>query len=916
MKYSYYLALLLMSIFGNFNLQSQDPFINNGGQLISERLTNRPLGFLSDASAVAWNPSLLGVRSGTFDATFFAPYFDLNGNIENGNSYGGFLSYSPVSFGYVTGSDWEPGQIYTGLGFPIISETLWFGVSGAAILPPAGNEDAGMFDNLRYNASFLYSPNTRMLFSVGLSNMNTLANQTFIGYFQAMYSPLDWLSFNADIRYAGQEVFFNNSQISPSFGLSFGVLKNMILSTSYNTTTEIVRVGFEWGVFNAIHDVIPNTDGAGRGLMILKFNDDAMMNVADVGGKGARLSGDYPTDCYPGQYYWKMVDDERNSRQMMELVNGLGKEYDALKAQLKEMSPDPDSVFIKITQKYYNQSDDDIAGDLSNYITTKQGHTVYVLSNDTSDTKILSTVMVRDRLNRNVSSLKTSHFAIKDTNYYVTNLEETASEKSVPVDIVFTVDASGSMSDKIKAVLDNLNNFSNMLEKRGADVRVGAILFGNYILKEIPLTNNFAKFKEKIIKFGVADDAYAECTPLAIKEAANMDFRDDAERIVISITDECTMQSNINMNEGDLVNHLWKNGVKLFSMIDINAHNAGIVTRLSMGRDYNIFAPISKVMEEITGDITTTYIVEYERKPTYIEPPKVFYVRGNITNTDGWKIGAEVAVTNKVSNQKQNLKANKITGSFLREYKDFANYQFELFEPGYRKLEKSVDLTKMKFGDTVTLDFVLERSPTSIYGTLKDENGNPIQGEILISALDGTEIKKFKTDANGFYELDIPEGNSYIARAIKKEFIGEDKEFSLIETKKGERVELGLSLMSIAHAIDIGKTFAMKNILFDTGKWDIKSESEPELANLIEFLNEYLSVRVEIGAHTDDVGKDEANMTLSENRARSVVEYLVSKGITDSRLVWKGYGETTPLVPNSTKENRALNRRVEFKLIK
>ncbi len=71
-----------------------------------------------------------------------------------------------------------------------------------------------------------------------------------------------------------------------------------------------------------------------------------------------------------------------------------------------------------------------------------------------------------------------------------------------------------------------------------------------------------------------------------------------------------------------------------------------------------------------------------------------------------------------------------------------------------------------------------------------------------------------------------------------------------------------------------------------------------------------------MSAHTDSKGSDDYNFKLSDNRARSVKEYLLSKGIDEKRIVSQGYGETRPVVPNDTDENRQLNRRVEFKILK
>jgi outer membrane protein OmpA-like peptidoglycan-associated protein len=81
-------------------------------------------------------------------------------------------------------------------------------------------------------------------------------------------------------------------------------------------------------------------------------------------------------------------------------------------------------------------------------------------------------------------------------------------------------------------------------------------------------------------------------------------------------------------------------------------------------------------------------------------------------------------------------------------------------------------------------------------------------------------------------------------------------------------------------------------------------------------LKENPAIEIELSAHTDSRGSDDYNMKLSDNRARSVMEYILSKGIDAKRLSSHGYGETVPVAENDTDENRQLNRRVEFKILK
>ncbi|WP_417443198.1 OmpA family protein [Joostella sp.] len=107
-----------------------------------------------------------------------------------------------------------------------------------------------------------------------------------------------------------------------------------------------------------------------------------------------------------------------------------------------------------------------------------------------------------------------------------------------------------------------------------------------------------------------------------------------------------------------------------------------------------------------------------------------------------------------------------------------------------------------------------------------------------------------------------------------------------------------------------------KTILFDTGKSTIKPQSKQVLADIIGILNEYPNAKFTVDGHTDSTGSDSLNQRLSESRALSVKEYLVSNGIDGFRLSSAGYGETKPIASNSTRDGRAQNRRVEINLVK
>ena len=106
----------------------------------------------------------------------------------------------------------------------------------------------------------------------------------------------------------------------------------------------------------------------------------------------------------------------------------------------------------------------------------------------------------------------------------------------------------------------------------------------------------------------------------------------------------------------------------------------------------------------------------------------------------------------------------------------------------------------------------------------------------------------------------------------------------------------------------------INNIFFETNKYDLRADSEVELELMIKFMEENTNLIIEIGGHTDNVGANEYNQTLSENRAKAVYDYLLENGIPTERLSYKGYGETEPISSDETENDRAENRRTEFKI--
>lgn len=182
----------------------------------------------------------------------------------------------------------------------------------------------------------------------------------------------------------------------------------------------------------------------------------------------------------------------------------------------------------------------------------------------------------------------------------------------------------------------------------------------------------------------------------------------------------------------------------------------------------------------------------------------------------------------------------------------------------------------------------------------------------LIDLSSGKVIYDFNSDATtGNYLITVPGGKDYALNVSAKGFLFHSENFSLKEMKDSKPVVLNIAMEPVA----VGSSVVLKNVFFETGSYVLKDESKIELNKLVDLLKANPTMKIEIGGHTDDIGKDEDNLLLSANRAKSVNDYLVANGIDASRLSYKGYGETKPIADNKTEEGRALNRRTEFTIV-
>ncbi len=203
---------------------------------------------------------------------------------------------------------------------------------------------------------------------------------------------------------------------------------------------------------------------------------------------------------------------------------------------------------------------------------------------------------------------------------------------------------------------------------------------------------------------------------------------------------------------------------------------------------------------------------------------------------------------------------------------------------------------------------------TYMKGTVYDANTKtPLNAKFELIDLETGKltVTSFSDKQSGEFLVVLPANRRYALNVSKDGYLFYSENFELTNGTFDKPFLKDVPL----HPIEVGEKVVLKNVFFETAKYDLKPESKIELDKLVDFMKKNPSVKVQISGHTDNVGKPADNQILSENRAKAVYDYLVAQGIDAQRLSAKGFGQTRPIADNNTDEGRALNRRTEFEII-
>jgi outer membrane protein OmpA-like peptidoglycan-associated protein len=242
---------------------------------------------------------------------------------------------------------------------------------------------------------------------------------------------------------------------------------------------------------------------------------------------------------------------------------------------------------------------------------------------------------------------------------------------------------------------------------------------------------------------------------------------------------------------------------------------------------------------------------------------------------------------------------------FITAQKDYAYFTELTSEEGDK--DRSL-LYRFKFPKEIYLGENLTVTEGKVFNS---KTGEPIEATLsLVSLTNDSTLYQFRSDGKtGDFTMLYPDKAISGLYVEKQGFI--PKIFNVERDKLQNVKDLKIELVPVAK----GEEFVFENVFFEFDKYDLKNESISSLKRLLKFLTENPNVNILIVGHTDNIGRQSYNLQLSLQRAQSVKNYLVGEGLHPARIMVEGKGDVEPMVPNTSLENQALNRRITIKVL-
>ncbi|HEV8514012.1 MAG TPA: OmpA family protein [Cyclobacteriaceae bacterium] len=251
-------------------------------------------------------------------------------------------------------------------------------------------------------------------------------------------------------------------------------------------------------------------------------------------------------------------------------------------------------------------------------------------------------------------------------------------------------------------------------------------------------------------------------------------------------------------------------------------------------------------------------------------------------------------------------------------------YSIKFLEPKYKPkppppppvvVEKKKEVENKNYVDPSVQKLIDEKVVTILRGKVIDENtAAPLNATVtLVDNETGKVLSKIYSDpTSGDFELHIPHGGNYGVTTESVGYLFNSINFNLPKFAEYQEIDTHIIMVRT----EIGSKVVLRNIFFDVGKFNLKDQSVSEVQKVQELLAKNPQLKVQINGHTDNTGDAASNKSLSLKRANAVVDYLISKGVDQSKVSAKGYGSERPIVSNDDESGgREVNRRTEIEVV-
>jgi outer membrane protein OmpA-like peptidoglycan-associated protein len=354
--------------------------------------------------------------------------------------------------------------------------------------------------------------------------------------------------------------------------------------------------------------------------------------------------------------------------------------------------------------------------------------------------------------------------------------------------------------------------------------------------------------------------------------------------------------------------------------IQFNQFTSSFQALLPLGEQYSFTAKVdnytsSAEVVDVTQDVS---FVEREITLLVTSHPWV-ELKGKVMDNSSltpitYEASPKIVINGEVVDT---VSIDPVSGDYTLRLPYGKNYVIGVQAKDYRVIDNAIDLTAYKRFASIAQNLYAERIDANMV-TLSGKIINTKTGKQLEEGyevkfrVNGVESPAFVYDATtASYTLRLPVGYNYDLTPSVLNFYNKFEPVDLSKAAPMSKISRNFYVTPI----EVGQSVDIENIYFETGRAGLKPESYRSLSALIEFLNEYPNVRVEIGGHTDNVGSAQVNQRVSEERAKAVADYVIENGVSPERVVSKGYGFSKPKASNRTAEGRAQNRRVGFTII-